>query len=210
MPKISQLSKLNINTPVQLIAGSGLTMDDARALVINGWTNPNGVDTTITWNPVASNNTGIFAPRYSEVMRRNRFVITFPDHINIPTAHVQSIDMPRFVSESIELADRDGMIRYVNANSHWTDITLKIVSVVAPSSAQSIYEFIINNMNINQRTVKFDFGIKELDPVGAIVQEWYIRGAFVTEINYGTNDYANDNISEISVTVRPEYCELLH
>jgi hypothetical protein len=41
-----------------------------------------------------------------------------------------------------------------------------------------------------------------LDPVGTVVQLWDIKGAFVTEANFGDLSYEGSDSAEISMTIR--------
>jgi hypothetical protein len=40
-----------------------------------------------------------------------------------------------------------------------------------------------------------------LDPVGAHVEEWTIKGAFITSADFGGLDWASDSPNEISLTL---------
>ena len=47
-----------------------------------------------------------------------------------------------------------------------------------------------------------------MDPVGVAVEEWDIRGAFITDATFGDLDYSNADPVEISLTVQPDECIL--
>ena len=47
-----------------------------------------------------------------------------------------------------------------------------------------------------------------MDPVGVAVEEWDIRGAFITDATFGDMDYASADPVEISLTVQPDECIL--
>jgi hypothetical protein len=50
---------------------------------------------------------------------------------------------------------------------------------------------------------KRDIQLKMLDPIGTVVELWDIKGAFITDANYNTLDYSNDEAPvEISLTLR--------
>jgi hypothetical protein len=55
---------------------------------------------------------------------------------------------------------------------------------------------------------KKDLTLNVLGPVGDKVQEWIIKGAFITEVNFGEMDWATDEVATISLTVQPDYCVL--
>jgi hypothetical protein len=47
-----------------------------------------------------------------------------------------------------------------------------------------------------------------LGPVGDIVGEWVIRGAYVKSANFGEYDWSNDQYITIDMTLAMDYCEL--
>ena len=47
-----------------------------------------------------------------------------------------------------------------------------------------------------------------LGPVGDIVSEWVIKGAFITDMDQGGFDWATDETAELSITVAMDYCVL--
>ena len=55
---------------------------------------------------------------------------------------------------------------------------------------------------------KRDCQIKLLDPIGTVVELWDVKGAFITEANYGDLSYDSNDASEISLTLRFDNCVL--
>jgi len=47
-----------------------------------------------------------------------------------------------------------------------------------------------------------------LDPVGAVVELWDIKGAFITEANFNDLAYEGSDATEISLTMRFDNCVL--
>jgi hypothetical protein len=47
-----------------------------------------------------------------------------------------------------------------------------------------------------------------LGPVGDIVSEWILKGAFIKETNFGSYDYSTQDPTEISLTLAMDYCLL--
>jgi hypothetical protein len=47
-----------------------------------------------------------------------------------------------------------------------------------------------------------------LDPIGTVVELWDIKGAFITSAGFGTLDYGNDGLMEISLTMQFDNCVL--
>jgi hypothetical protein len=56
---------------------------------------------------------------------------------------------------------------------------------------------------------KKDITFNVLGPVGDIVSEWIIKGAIITEVNFGDYNWDDDGTPvNIQVTVQPDYCIL--
>ena len=55
---------------------------------------------------------------------------------------------------------------------------------------------------------KKDFSLHLMDPVGVTVEQWDIKGAFITDADFGGLDYTSGEPVEISITVRPDECIL--
>ena len=55
---------------------------------------------------------------------------------------------------------------------------------------------------------KKDLTLQVLGPVGDIVSEWVIKGAFITNMDQGGFDWATDETVELSMTVAMDYCVL--
>jgi len=48
-----------------------------------------------------------------------------------------------------------------------------------------------------------------LGPVGDIVSEWVIKGALITDANFGEYSWDNESAAQnITMTVQPDYCVL--
>ena len=47
-----------------------------------------------------------------------------------------------------------------------------------------------------------------MDPVGVVVEQWDMKGAYITDADFGSLDYAAGDPVEISLTIRPDECIL--
>ena len=55
---------------------------------------------------------------------------------------------------------------------------------------------------------KKDLVLNVLGPVGDIVSEWVIKGAYVKTANFGEYDWASEAAVNLSVTIAMDYCVL--
>jgi hypothetical protein len=55
---------------------------------------------------------------------------------------------------------------------------------------------------------KKDITLNVLGPVGDIVGEWLIKGAFVTNGDFGQFDWSSDAVVDLGITINMDYCVL--
>ena len=55
---------------------------------------------------------------------------------------------------------------------------------------------------------KKDIHIHTLGPVGDVVEEWILKGAFVSNANFGDMDWATAEATTISITMNMDYAIL--
>jgi hypothetical protein len=86
---------------------------------------------------------------------------------------------------------------------------------ITPSGAQAVMEWVrLHHESVTGRDGYSDFYKKDLTldilgPVGDIVSEWIIKGALITEANFGDYSWDTENAAqEIQLTVQPDYCIL--
>lgn len=98
--------------------------------------------------------------------------------------------------------------RYVAGKAAWNPITITMHDPIAPSAAQKVmnwvrlcYESQTGRMGYAVQYKK-DISLKVLDPVGAVVEQWDLKGTWVQDSNYGELDYASSDNLEIQCTLR--------
>jgi len=104
--------------------------------------------------------------------------------------------------------------RNIKGKTTWGTIALTLFDAITPSGAQSVMEWVrLHHESVTGRDGYSDFYKKDLTvnvlgPVGDVVSEWVIKGAFITEASFGDYNYDNEGAVEISMTVQPDYCVL--
>ena len=98
--------------------------------------------------------------------------------------------------------------RYVAGKMAYSPLNITLQDPIAPSSAQKVmnwvrrcYEVITGRMGYASM-YKQDFSLKMLDPQGAVIEQWDIKGAWVQDTNFGELDYASSDNAEVSMVVR--------
>ena len=104
--------------------------------------------------------------------------------------------------------------RNIAGKLSFSDISVKLHDPIAPSGAQQVMEWIRTHYeSVSGRAgyadfYKRDLQLKMLDPVGTVVELWDIKGAFITQANYGSLTYGSDDIMTIDLTLKIDNCVL--
>ena len=141
---------------------------------------------------------------------KNRFIMQI-DGINAYL--IKAMNRPTLEQETVEL-DHMNVTRYVKGKSKWQAIEITLYDPVVPSAAQQVLEWIrLHHESVTGRDGYSDFYKKNitfnlLDPVGAVVEEWELKGAYIQSANFGDMDFASSDPVEISLTLRYDYAIL--
>ena len=151
----------------------------------------------------------IFYTAY-EPKQANRFILYmdgFPSYI------IKQISS--FAIENGEvILNHINIDRKIKGKSKWGDVTLNLYDPVTPSGAQSVMEWArLAHESVTGRDGYSDFYKKDitldiLGPVGDVVGEWIIKGAYCKTANFGEYDWANDAAININMTIAMDYCIL--
>jgi hypothetical protein len=104
--------------------------------------------------------------------------------------------------------------RYIAGKGKFETLSVTIYDPIAPSGAQQVMEWIRTHWeSVSGRAgyadfYKRDIQLKMLDPMGTVVELWDIKGAFLTQVNYGDLDYGSQEPSDIALTIRFDNCVL--
>ncbi len=145
-----------------------------------------------------------------EPKTKNRFIMYID---GIPTYMVRKASRPTASSGTITLPHIN-VERYVKGKTKWNSIQLTLYDPIAPSGAQAVMEWLrLHHESVTGRNGYADFYKKDLvlnilGPVGDKVEEWILKGCFITESNFGDLDWSAEEAAEISITVQPDYCVL--
>ena len=141
---------------------------------------------------------------------QNRFLMLLG---SVPTYLVKKAASPSFTAGEIVL-DHINVYRKVKGKVRWNDMALELYDPVTPSGAQAVMEWArLAHESVTGRDgysdfYKRDIRLQTLGPVGDVVGEWIIKGAYIKEANFGEYDWANEAYVSISVTLAMDYCIL--
>ena len=141
---------------------------------------------------------------------QNRFIFYID---GIPAYLIKSADKPKYTAEEVVL-DHINVKRKVKGKSDWTPITCTLYDPVTPSGAQAVMEWVrLHHESVTGRDGYSDFYKKDirfnaLGPVGDVVEEWIMKGAYVTNAEFGSGDWTSSTPMEISLTIAMDYAIL--
>ena len=141
---------------------------------------------------------------------KNRFIITID---GVPAYTIKASGRPQIQFEEVELRHMN-VSRYVAGKGTWQAIEMTLYDPIVPSAAQAVMEWVrLSHESVTGRDGYADFykkniKINTLGPVGDKVEEWELKGAFITTANFGDLSFDDITPVEISLTVRYDYAIL--
>jgi hypothetical protein len=107
------------------------------------------------------------------------------------------------------------VLRKVKGKTVWDDVTMTLHDPISPSGAQVIMEWVrLSHESVTGRDgysdfYKKDLVINALGPVGDVVAEWVLKGAFVKTANFGEYNWDTENTAiNITMTLAIDYAVL--
>lgn len=140
----------------------------------------------------------------------NRFIMYID---GIPSYMVKSVTSPSFTDGVIKL-DHINTYRKIRGKREWQNMTLSLYDPITPSGAQAVMEWArLGYESVTGRAGYSDFYKKDvtlnvLGPVGDIVGEWIIKGAFVQSSNFGQYNWSTDEAISVELVLTMDYCVL--
>lgn len=162
-------------------------------------------------------------PIEQEPKRNNRFVVEFPEEFGIESYVVQSITRPKLNINQVE-------IPYMNTTYNtpgkyfWEDFEITFIDIIGPSTTRGIMNMIaycqkqkayflkreLEGEESLKSKVLFTFQLKSLNPVGEEIEQWTIEVQELMYVDFGRNDYSDDNMQTIIIKLKPGKCILNH
>jgi hypothetical protein len=140
----------------------------------------------------------------------NRFIM----EINgIESYLIKTASRPTFTSEIVEL-DHINVKRKIKGKSTWDDITITLYDPIVPSGAQMVMEWVrqshesLTGRDGYSAFYKKDITFFLLGPVGDKVEQWTLKGAFISSANFGELDWASNDPLSIELTLTYDYAIL--
>ena len=141
---------------------------------------------------------------------KNRFVM-FID--GIPAFLIRQANKPNITFSDVIL-DHINVKRKIKGKANWEDVQVTLYDPITPSGAQAVMEWVrLSHESVTGRDgysdfYKKDIRINTLGPVGDIVEEWILKGAYCQNANFGDMDWSSDAPANINMTIVMDYAIL--
>jgi hypothetical protein len=145
-----------------------------------------------------------------EPKMKNRYIMEWD---GVPGYMVKAAARPSIQFEKVTL-DHINIKRQLQGKGEWQDITITLYDPIVPSAAQAVMDWIrLGHESITGRRGYADFYKKDIDfymlgPVGDKIEQWKIKGAFITNANFGDVSFDSNEPATIELTLTYDYAIL--
>jgi hypothetical protein len=146
-----------------------------------------------------------------EPKQANRFILYMD---GVPSYIVKGVNAISVTQGEVPL-NHINVQRKVKGKTVWGDVQMTLFDPITPSGAQSVMDWVrLHHESVTGRDGYSDFYKKDLvldvlGPVGDVVSEWILKGAFIKDANFGDYNWdTTDTAVNITMTVAVDYCIL--
>lgn len=146
-----------------------------------------------------------------EPKMKNRFILEVD---GIASYLIKTANRPTIQFEKVTL-DHINVKRQLKGKGEWQDINITLFDPIVPSGAQQVMEWVrLSHESLTGRDGYADFYKKDLQiymlgPVGDKIEQWTLKGAFITTANFGDLDWSNaTDPASIELTLAYDYAIL--
>jgi hypothetical protein len=146
-----------------------------------------------------------------EPKQANRFIM-YVD--GIPSYMIKEFGEVKIQQAAVTL-NHINVQRKVKGKSTWSDVTMKLYDPITPSGAQAVMEWVrLHHESVTGRDGYSDFYKKDvtvnvLGPVGDVVSEWILKGAFIMDATFDGYNWDTDaQAQSIALTLSIDYAVL--
>jgi hypothetical protein len=146
-----------------------------------------------------------------EPKQANRFILYMD---GIPSFMVKGMSAVT-LAQGVVTLNHINVERKVKGKSTWQNMTMTLFDPITPSGAQAVMEWVrLHHESVTGRDGYSDFYKKDLTidvlgPVGDVVSEWILKGAFVVNTNFGEYNWDTaDTAINLTVELSIDYAVL--
>tara|TARA_R110000824_G_scaffold97522_4_gene233072 strand:+ start:3229 stop:3714 length:486 start_codon:yes stop_codon:yes gene_type:complete len=141
---------------------------------------------------------------------QNRFLMVVD---GIPSYLIKKVARPSVTFGEVVL-DHINVKRKLKGKANWDNLSIDMYDPVTPSGAQAVMEWVrLSHEAVTGRDgysdfYKKDIYIQTLGPVGDVVEEWILKGAFIQNVNFGEMSWESETPANINITLVMDYAIL--
>jgi hypothetical protein len=142
---------------------------------------------------------------------QHKFVLKTQDLI--PAFLIKTAAKPSMTNGEVVL-DHINVKRKLKGKSAWNSIAITIYDAIVPSAAQAVMEWVrLHHESATGRDgysslYKKDLILHSLSPLGEVIEEWQIKGAYLQEVNFGSLDWSSEDVVMIDATLNYDWALL--
>lgn len=131
----------------------------------------------------------------------------------IPAYLIHASAKPSIENSEITL-DHMNVQRYVKGKSKWNSISITLYDPIVPSAAQAVMDWVrLHHESATGRDgyssmYKKEITLTQLSPLGEKIEEWILKGAFITSAKFGDLDWSSEEVVKISMDLRYDWAFL--
>lgn len=144
-----------------------------------------------------------------EPKMKNRFIMNID---GIDSYLIKTANRPTISFEPVTL-DHINVKRKLKGKGEWQDVEITMYDPIVPSGAQQVMEWVrTSHESLTGRDGYADFYKKDvnffmLGPVGDKIEQWTLKGAFITSAAFNDLDWASNDPAEITLTLSYDYAD---
>jgi len=157
------------------------------------------------------NPAGFYSNSFSwEPKKQHQFIMSIGD---IPAFLIKASAKPSLANGEITL-DHINVQRYVKGKSVWNTISVTLYDAIVPSGAQAVMEWVrLHHESATGRDgyssfYKKEVRLKQLSPLGEVIEEWILNGTYIVDANFGSLDWSTEDVVNIEMTLRYDWAFL--
>ena len=145
-----------------------------------------------------------------EPKMKNRFIMNID---GIDSYLIKTANRPTIQFEAVTL-DHINVKRKLKGKGEWQDVEITLYDPIVPSGAQQVMEWVrTSHESLTGRDGYAEFYKKDvnffmLGPVGDKIEQWTLKGAFITSAAFNDLDWASNDPAEITLTLSYDYAIL--
>jgi hypothetical protein len=131
----------------------------------------------------------------------------------VPGYLVKAANRPTIQFEKVTL-DHINIKRQLKGKGEWQDLEITLYDPIVPSAAQAVMEWVrLSHESLTGRDGYADFYKKDINlymlgPVGDKIEQWTLKGAFISQANFGDLDFSSNDPATITLTLTYDYAIL--